>query len=31
LFIALLLPALFTDSDGRGFQDRITATAVVRR
>lgn len=31
LFIALLLPALFTDSDGRGFQDRLTATAVVRR
>ena len=31
LLIALVLPALFTDSDGRGIQDRITATAVVRR
>lgn len=31
LMIALVLPALFTDTDGRGFQDRLTATAVVRR
>lgn len=31
LLIALVVPPLFTDSDGRGLQDRITATAVVRR
>ena len=31
LLIALVIPALFTDSDGRGFSDRLTATAVVRR
>ena len=31
LLIALVIPALFTDTDGRGFQDRLTATAVVRR
>ena len=31
LLIALVIPALFTDSDGRGFQDRLTATAVLRR
>ena len=31
LLIALVIPALFTDSDGRGFQDRLTATGVVRR
>ncbi|HPX35437.1 MAG TPA: RDD family protein [Mycobacterium sp.] len=31
LLIALVIPALFTDSDGRGFQDRLTATAVVFR
>jgi hypothetical protein len=31
LLIALVIPALFTDRDGRGFQDRLTATAVVRR
>jgi uncharacterized RDD family membrane protein YckC len=30
LLIALVIPALFTDSDGRGFQDRLTATGVVR-
>lgn len=30
LLIALVVPALFTDSDGRGLQDRATATAVVR-
>jgi uncharacterized RDD family membrane protein YckC len=31
LLIALVLPALFTDGDGRGIQDRVTGTAVVRR
>jgi hypothetical protein len=31
LLVALVVPPLFTDSDGRGLQDRITATAVVRR
>ena len=31
LLVALVIPALFTDGDGRGFQDRLTATAVVRR
>ncbi len=31
LLIALVVPPLFTDSDGRGLQDRLTATAVVRR
>ena len=31
LMIALVIPALFVDSDGRGLQDRLTATAVVRR
>ena len=30
LLIALVVPALFTDTDGRGLQDRLTATAVVR-
>lgn len=30
LLIALVIPALFTDVDGRGLQDRATATAVVR-
>ncbi|ORW92423.1 RDD family protein [Mycolicibacter terrae] len=30
LLIALVVPALFTDADGRGLQDRATATAVVR-
>ena len=30
LHIALVIPAPFTDIDGRGFQDRLTATAVVR-
>jgi hypothetical protein len=29
--VALVIPALFTDADGRGFQDRLTATAVLRR
>lgn len=31
LLIALVVPPLFTDADGRGLQDRITGTAVVRR
>jgi uncharacterized RDD family membrane protein YckC len=31
LLIALVVPPLFTDSDGRGIHDRITGTAVVRR
>lgn len=31
LLIALVVPPLFTDADGRGLQDRLTATAVVRR
>ena len=31
LLIALVIPALFADSDGRGVQDRLTATAVVVR
>lgn len=31
VLIALVIPALFVDADGRGIQDRVTATAVVRR
>lgn len=31
LLIAIVIPPLFTDSDGRGLHDRLTATAVVRR
>lgn len=31
LLIALVIPPLFTDGDGRGLQDRFTGTAVVRR
>jgi uncharacterized RDD family membrane protein YckC len=31
LLIALVIPALVTDSDLRGLQDRATNTAVVRR
>lgn len=31
LLLALVIPGLFTDADGRGLQDRLTATAVVRR
>ncbi len=31
LLIALVIPPLFTDTDGRGLHDRVTATAVVRR
>jgi hypothetical protein len=31
LLIGLVVPPLFTDADGRGLQDKLTATAVVRR
>jgi uncharacterized RDD family membrane protein YckC len=31
VLIALVIPPLFTDSDGRGLHDRVTNTAVVRR
>lgn len=31
LLIALVIPALLTDGDGRGIQDRVTGTAIVRR
>lgn len=31
VLIALVVPALFVDVDGRGVQDRLTATAVVLR
>ncbi|AQT79673.1 RDD family protein [Mycolicibacterium litorale] len=31
LLLALVIPPLFTDADGRGLQDRLTMTAVVRR
>jgi uncharacterized RDD family membrane protein YckC len=31
LLLALVIPALFTDADGRGLHDRVTRTAVVRR
>ncbi|MBV9515550.1 MAG: RDD family protein [Mycobacteriaceae bacterium] len=31
LLVALVIPPLFADSDGRGIQDRLTNTAVVRR
>ena len=31
LLVAAVIPALFTDSDGRGIHDRITGTAVLRR
>jgi uncharacterized RDD family membrane protein YckC len=31
VLIALVIPALFIDLDGRGIQDRVTGTAVVRR
>lgn len=30
VLIALIVPALFVDADGRGLQDRLTGTAVVR-
>jgi hypothetical protein len=31
LLIFLVVPPLFTDADGRGLQDRLTNTAVLRR
>lgn len=31
LLVFLVIPALFTDRDFRGYQDRFTNTAVVRR
>jgi uncharacterized RDD family membrane protein YckC len=31
VMIALVIPPLFIDVDGRGLQDRVTGTAVVRR
>ncbi len=31
LLLAFVIPALFTDIDGRGLHDRLSATAVVRR
>ncbi|KLO32024.1 RDD family protein [Mycobacterium haemophilum] len=31
LLIGMVIPPLFTDSDGRGLHDRVTGTAVVRR
>ena len=31
LLIATVIPALFTDSDGRGLHDRLSGTAVLRR
>jgi hypothetical protein len=31
LLVALVVPALFADADGRGIQDRVTGTAAVRR
>jgi uncharacterized RDD family membrane protein YckC len=31
LLVGFVIPPLFTDADGRGVQDRVTGTAVVRR
>ena len=31
LLVALVVPPLFGNTDGRGLQDRLTGTAVVRR
>jgi hypothetical protein len=31
LLLAIVVPALFTDWDGRGLHDRLSGTAVVRR
>jgi uncharacterized RDD family membrane protein YckC len=31
LLVALVIPALFADADGRGLHDRVTGTAMVRR
>lgn len=31
VLLALVIPALFMDADGRGLQDKLTFTAVVKR
>ena len=31
LLVGMVVPALFTDWDGRGLHDRVTGTAVIRR
>jgi uncharacterized RDD family membrane protein YckC len=31
LLVAIVIPALLTDSDGRGLHDRLSGTAVLRR
>jgi hypothetical protein len=31
VLIFLIIPPLFTDAEGRGLQDRLTKTAVLRR
>jgi hypothetical protein len=31
VLIAVVIPALITDTDMRGLQDKVTNTAVVRR
>jgi len=31
LLVGLVIPPLFTDADGRGLQDQVSGTAVVRR
>jgi len=31
VLVAFVIPPLFTDSDGRGLQDKATGTAIVRR
>jgi hypothetical protein len=31
LLVFLVVPVLFSDGDGRGLQDKLTGTAVVRR
>lgn len=31
VLVALVVPPLLTDADGRGLQDRLTNTAVLRR
>lgn len=31
LLVGLVVPALFVDTDGRGLQDRVTGSAVLRR
>ncbi len=31
VLLALVIPALFIDADGRGLHDRVSGTAVVRR